>query len=105
MFERFIKRIIDKLKETESLLLEVYNETYGGIELTREFNKKADEIKKKNKDKFISEMKKYAEKDCYEQTGIKLPSCISNDIAFELYAKAKKMGVLDIINNFKEEEE
>lgn len=101
MFQRLIKNFIEFQKRVLYKLETAYEETYA--ETSKELNKTIEQIKERNKRKFISKAEHWIAKDFKDVTGETMSKTLRRYVATQLFEAALKKGDLDDLYNLKEE--
>lgn len=97
--KNIIKSIISGLNIVSKKLNDAYDETWGIEELTQEFSSEVEGRKEYNKEKTIELMAIDIAKNVYEKHKITLKEVQARRIAYALFDKAKRDGVIDELNN------
>lgn len=95
MFQIAIKNFIKSLKSFTNALETAYNETYVDMDLAREAMFAINNMRKKNKDKFVDEMAILLTQKTLKMEGWLMPPHMAKQKGEEMFNDAMKGGDID----------
>jgi hypothetical protein len=103
MFKKLIKSHISCVKKYLYKLEWAYEETYS--ETSKELNSKIEQIRERNKQKFIKEAGEFCKWEIGNMFGLPISKKRQNFFGEQMFKIAKEKGDLDEFYNFKQDEE